>query len=179
MGNKVETRPHSLIMKPENLDCPLCERNFENIDTLEVHIVQCKSEAQQKFLEIEKEYYRKLNTPVFRPYSNSSNVMYNYPFKNTNHNVVSSNNFENEVKNLRNKLNKLKIDWRDSHCTIDVNRSMLLRDSMLQIKKTNLFKELKINFIGEVSNDAGGIIREWFNELIKQLYLEKGKSSFI
>lgn len=177
MGNKVETHPHSVSLKPENLDCPLCERKFENVDNLEIHIIACKIEAQKKFLEIEKEYYRKLNTPVVREFNNSAQIKYSYPFKTPNSLIVSSYNFEGEVINLRSSLNKLKVDWRDSYCMIHVNRSTLLRDSVLEIKKTDLFKELKVNFIGEVSNDAGGIIREWFNELIKQLYQEKGKLS--
>ena len=33
---------------------------------------------------------------------------------------------------------------------------------MSQIKDINLKKELKINFKGEVSYDAGGIMREFF-----------------
>ena len=40
---------------------------------------------------------------------------------------------------------------------------------MKQIKKIDLFKELKINFIGEVSYDAGGILREWFTILFQNL----------
>jgi hypothetical protein len=44
---------------------------------------------------------------------------------------------------------------------------------MKQIKKIDLFKELKINFIGEVSYDAGGIEREWFTILFQNLEGEK------
>ena len=33
------------------------------------------------------------------------------------------------------------------------------------IKNVDLYKELKINFYGEISYDAGGIIREWFTTL--------------
>jgi hypothetical protein len=31
------------------------------------------------------------------------------------------------------------------------------------------FKELKIHFIGEISNDAGGLIREWFTVISKAI----------
>ena len=44
---------------------------------------------------------------------------------------------------------------------------------MKQIKKVDLYKELKINFIGEVSYDAGGILREWFTVLFQNLEGEK------
>ena len=40
---------------------------------------------------------------------------------------------------------------------------------MKQINKVDLYKELKINFIGEVSYDAGGILREWFTILFQNL----------
>ena len=40
---------------------------------------------------------------------------------------------------------------------------------MKQIKKVDLYKELKINFVGEVSYDAGGILREWFTILFQNL----------
>ena len=44
---------------------------------------------------------------------------------------------------------------------------------MKQIKKVDLYKELKINFVGEVSYDAGGILREWFTVLFQNLEGEK------
>ena len=40
---------------------------------------------------------------------------------------------------------------------------------MKQINKVDLYKELKINFVGEVSYDAGGILREWFTILFQNL----------
>jgi sulfur relay (sulfurtransferase) DsrF/TusC family protein len=46
---------------------------------------------------------------------------------------------------------------------------------MKQIKKVDLYKELKINFIGEVSYDAGGIFREWFTTIFQTLESEKLK----
>jgi hypothetical protein len=46
---------------------------------------------------------------------------------------------------------------------------------MAQIKKVDLHKELKINFLGEVSLDAGGIIREWFTTIFQALEGEKLK----
>jgi len=38
-----------------------------------------------------------------------------------------------------------------------------------QFSKINIYKELKINFKGEVSHDAGGIIREWFTIIFKEI----------
>ena len=44
---------------------------------------------------------------------------------------------------------------------------------MKQIKKEDLYKELKINFVRKVSYEVGGILREWFTVLFKNLKGEK------
>ena len=46
---------------------------------------------------------------------------------------------------------------------------------MSQIKDINLKKELKINFKGEVSYDAGGIMREFFTTVFQTLESDKLK----
>ena len=46
---------------------------------------------------------------------------------------------------------------------------------MAQIQNVNLKKELKINFKGEVSYDAGGIMREWFTTVFQTLEADKLK----
>jgi len=76
---------------------------------------------------------------------------------------------ELKIEELRNRLNLIKIDWRESHCKIELNREFLLKESIKKYEKIDPFKELKINFTGEVSHDAGGIIREWFTLIIKEL----------
>jgi hypothetical protein len=45
----------------------------------------------------------------------------------------------------------------------------VLEESIQQIRNINIFKELKINFLGEVSHDAGGIIREWFAVIFREI----------
>ena len=46
---------------------------------------------------------------------------------------------------------------------------------MEQINHINLFKELKINFDGEICYDAGGIFREWFTTIFQTLEGDKLK----
>ena len=46
---------------------------------------------------------------------------------------------------------------------------------MEQFGKINLFKELKINFEGEICYDAGGIYREWFTSIFQILEGDKLK----
>jgi hypothetical protein len=81
--------------------------------------------------------------------------------------------FETKLLILKCNLNKIKIDWREGYSTIVINRETLLKDSMDQWDSINIFKELKINFIGETSYDAGGLIREWFTAIFKQILLLK------
>ena len=50
-----------------------------------------------------------------------------------------------------------------------------MNDSIKKIEKVDLFKELKINFTGELCYDAGGIFREWFTTIFKSLESDKLK----
>lgn len=57
--------------------------------------------------------------------------------------------------------------------TLLIERGFLLRDSFEQFQTTSDFdlrKDLKINYIEEVSQDAGGLIRDWFSMLIEGLF---------
>ena len=77
--------------------------------------------------------------------------------------------FEEKLQTLRNHLMVMKVDWRDAHCRMELNREHVLNESMKQFATIDPYKELKISFKGEVSYDAGGIIREWFTVLLKEL----------
>ena len=81
--------------------------------------------------------------------------------------------FEEKVQYLRYNLNERKIDWTKGSDKISVNRENILEQSINQFKKINPFKELKIDFKGEVSQDAGGLIREWLTVLFNILLDEK------
>ena len=78
-------------------------------------------------------------------------------------------NFEEKIRSLRNHLEFMKVDWREAHCNMELGREEVLKESMMKFKKIDPYKELKINFQGEVSYDAGGIIREWFTVIVKEL----------
>lgn len=77
--------------------------------------------------------------------------------------------FESKLKVFKIKINNLKFDWDEGYNSIDIERENVLKDSLKQLKDINLYKELKINFLGEISYDAGGIIREWFTILFRKL----------
>lgn len=77
--------------------------------------------------------------------------------------------FEEKVRQFKKQINSLKIDWREAYCTITVDRENFLKQSIYQFTQIDPFKELHINFKGEVSHDAGGIIREWYTIIFKEL----------
>ena len=81
--------------------------------------------------------------------------------------------FEDKVLIFKDLLQTLKIDWRKGCDNLNINRDDIINQSMTQFKKINPYKELKINFIGEVNQDAGGLIREWLTVMFTELESEK------
>jgi E3 ubiquitin-protein ligase HUWE1 len=45
----------------------------------------------------------------------------------------------------------------------------ILLSSLGSINKCNLYKEVKVDFIGDKVQDAGGLLREWLLLLFKEL----------
>ena len=153
--------------------CPLChnafpkETSFKNFNH---HLRTCGKE----FLAINatSDIYlpnddKKINEELFKR-------IVNYQKKQkTNAKTKNSKTFEGKLFQLKEEIKKKKISWENGFCQIDINRKNYVVESMKQIKKVDLYKELKINFVGEVSYDAGGILREWFTVLFKNLEGEK------
>jgi hypothetical protein len=83
--------------------------------------------------------------------------------------MLSMMSFEEKLKLFRKNLNELKIDWRQGFCSLTIDRENILSQSISQINKIDLYKELHINFTGEISNNAGGLIREYFTIILKEL----------
>ncbi|GFR03913.1 probable E3 ubiquitin-protein ligase HECTD2 [Trichonephila clavata] len=55
---------------------------------------------------------------------------------------------------------------------LNVRRSHLVSDSLNEIarKQSDLKKKLKVTFVGEPGLDMGGLTKEWFLLLIKQIF---------
>ena len=54
-----------------------------------------------------------------------------------------------------------------------IERNNIFRDSFEQFRTTqelDLRQEIKINFVNEISQDAGGLIRDWFSIIIEELF---------
>ena len=81
--------------------------------------------------------------------------------------------FEEKVDYLRFDISKNKIDFINGAEKLNINREKVLENSIEQFKHINLYKELKINFLGEESKDAGGLIREWLTILFNKILDEE------
>ena len=70
---------------------------------------------------------------------------------------------------IKDYIKSKKIDWLEGCDTIKISRDNCLEESIEQIEFVDLWREVKIEFKGEVSYDAGGLFREWFIILIEEL----------
>ena len=168
-SDKNELNPKYSII--EQVSCPFCKKEFNSSTTIKafnIHIKHCgilhtKINKECEIFVPSQDY--ELNKLI---YENSEK--YNIIYKDKNLETL-----EQKIEKLKNVINSVKIRWEDGFCQLDLNRNNLLIESMNQIKKVDLHKELKINFIGEVSYDAGGIMREWFTTIFQTLESEKLK----
>ena len=139
--------------------CPTCDKVFPShtkVKALNEHIINCAHDTYSK-TEISEDYKFDNDDDIFNYFSYSSS------------NSSRNKTFESKVKEIRSYINNHKISWEQGCDTLKINRENALKESMEKINRVNLLKEVKIDFIGEVSYDAGGILREWFMVLIQEL----------
>ena len=167
--NKEVIHPKNSIV--EQMSCPFCKKIFKSSSTIKefnFHVKRCGV----SFIQINKE------CELFPPSQDYelNNLIYLYSEKyKINYDNKTQDTFDQKIEKLKNYIKSVKIPWENGFCQLDLNRNDLLKESMKQINKVDLHKELKINFIGEVSYDAGGIIREWFTTIFQTLESEKLK----
>lgn len=61
----------------------------------------------------------------------------------------------------------------DDSITLVINRSSVIEDTINQIQSTDgfsLHKEIKIFFVGEEAQDAGGVFKEWIFLVLKEIF---------
>ena len=158
----------------EQLKCPFCKKLFSSVTTIQefnIHIKHCGLTSTQISKAVElyppsQDYV--LNSQIF---ANSKKYI---PITNSKKNFKQKTIDEKIIK-LKEEINSKKISWEEGCCHLNLTRNNLLKESMTQIKDINLKKELKINFKGEVSYDAGGIMREFFTTIFQTLESDKLK----
>ena len=157
----------------EQLECPFCKKLFVSTTTIQefnVHIKNCglTSPLISKACELyppSQDY--ELNSKI---YINSKKYI---PITKSKFSIQET--LEDKITKLKSEIKSKKISWEEGFCQLNLTRNNLLKESMAQIQNVNLKKELKINFKGEVSYDAGGIMREWFTTIFQTLEADKLK----
>uniref|UniRef100_A0A8C8HMQ3 HECT-type E3 ubiquitin transferase n=1 Tax=Oncorhynchus tshawytscha TaxID=74940 RepID=A0A8C8HMQ3_ONCTS len=79
----------------------------------------------------------------------------------------------NTVQSLVNKVSRRqRVDMNLLFLNIKVRRAQLLSDSLdeLSRKRADLKKKLKVTFVGEAGLDMGGLTKEWFLLLVRQIF---------
>jgi hypothetical protein len=103
------------------------------------------------------------------PVKNKQTIKHIEEQEETQTSTMTNSPFEMKIENFKKKLKDLKIDWTQGACTLNLTRDNILQQSISEFAKINPYKELKINFKGEVSHDAGGLIREWYTVIFKEI----------
>lgn len=77
-------------------------------------------------------------------------------------------NFDDKIKDLKTFITSKKI--KGLPYTLSVNRANLLDDVLKKVETiADLYLDWKIDFIGELSIDVGGVLREFFSNIFKVL----------
>jgi hypothetical protein len=186
----------------KEINCQLCGKLFTRNSTyheFNKHLIACKQRAENNNLQNLIKELREVNEEIEAKKHVLKNVKKNKKDikfiqddysglllfnnmekkcktdKNDNTDMLHALSFEDKIEHFRKFLNNLKVDWREGSQTLTLDREKFLKQSIQQITSIDLYKELKINFKGEVSHDAGGLIREWYTIIFKELLSqEKG-----
>ncbi len=78
--------------------------------------------------------------------------------------------FQEKSAWFRYHLERFRISWMNGADYMKIDRNNVLMSSLNQTKKVNMFKEVKIEFVGDKVNDAGGLLREWMHLVIKEMF---------
>lgn len=81
--------------------------------------------------------------------------------------------FYSKIEKLKKSGGRVSDPLSFNSIVIVVERNNFLRDSFEQFKTIpdlDLRMEIKIHFLNEICNDAGGLIREWFTILTEELF---------
>lgn len=81
--------------------------------------------------------------------------------------------FDQKVEFFRTQVAALRTPWERGHIEIRVRRDQLLSDSLYaleRIPKESLRKIFRFEFLGEPGIDAGGVAREWYDQVTDALF---------
>lgn len=82
-------------------------------------------------------------------------------------------NFDEKAQWFQDTCAKLCVEWDEGHMRMNVRRQYLLGDSVdavMSLSRKDLRKLWRFEFIGEMGIDAGGLAREWFELVCKEIF---------
>jgi hypothetical protein len=81
--------------------------------------------------------------------------------------------YEDKALWFQEKCSMLCVEWNEGHMRMNVRREFLLMDSVdavMSLSRKDLRKQWRFEFIGEAGIDAGGLAREWFELVTKEVF---------
>ncbi|KAG7354856.1 HECT-domain ubiquitin-transferase [Nitzschia inconspicua] len=81
--------------------------------------------------------------------------------------------FDEKVDWFQATCAKLCVEWNEGHMRMNVRREYLLGDSVdavMSLSRRDLRKLWRFEFIGEAGIDAGGLAREWFELVCREIF---------
>ena len=167
--NKKKIRDMLNEIIEEDIICPFCSmiiKGNNNYIQLNNHLKECGN----KYYDLNS--YEKCDLYLPKEDKSLNQLILNeidLYRNNTRINEKQDIDFNEKIGELHSEINKKKISWEEGAEQIYINRNQILKESLIQINDINIFKEWKVNFIGETNYDAGGIMREWFTTLFQTL----------
>ena len=155
----------------DQINCPICQKAFSSSipSIFNSHVKKCVNIKVEKCSLYPSSQDIVLNDLIFKNQKiYLQNQRYNDCFK----------AIEEKVNDLKQFIINSNKDLEETNYIISVNRQDLLKDAMditEQIYDNNVFQRWKINFIGEVSYDVGGLLREFFTNIFQILESDKLK----
>mmetsp|Transcript_1438 Transcript_1438/g.1385 ORF Transcript_1438/g.1385 Transcript_1438/m.1385 type:complete len:338 (-) Transcript_1438:740-1753(-) len=88
---------------------------------------------------------------------------------------------EERIQFFKRELQKNRISFMEDSITLVIDRNNIVKDTINQISSTDRFsfyKEVKIFFVGEEAQDAGGVLKEWIFYLIQTILSTPNEINF-
>jgi len=81
--------------------------------------------------------------------------------------------FDEKTEWFQETCAQLCVEWNEGHMRMNIRRQYLLGDSVdavMSLSRKDLRKLWRFEFIGEMGIDAGGLAREWFELVCKEIF---------
>ena len=155
----------------DQINCPICQKAFSssNPSIFNFHVKMCVNIKVEKCSLYPPSQDIVLNEIIFE---NQKIYLQNQRYN------ICDKSIEEKINDFKQFITNRNKDLEEENYVISVNRQDLLKEAMdkaEQLSDDNVMQRWKINFIGEVSYDVGGILREFFTNIFQILESDKLK----